>query len=388
MRLLSLIPFLLPFATAIAAQDRLAVVDITSIPQRDRDLLAGAGKTNTLGCSLTPLTPQMGLDLRFRAGFTGDSPLDRLGGGGGALRAVVLVTPLAASAAPTVLEMQIRTPRIAMDASGKAEFTGEYVVGPGRYRTATLLEYGDRVCVQHWDIEAKPEKALAAMPLPLQPGAVEALPENPFSERSELRVRAAHPLRVKLLVNFAPAAVDGAVLVDDDIRAITSILRAVTRETRFGQFEVVAFSSELQRVIARRPPAARIDFAGLGRAVRGLRSGTISLAQLRNPRSGAEFLADLLETEMTIGPRPPDAVLVISPKVYLDEKLPERELAERAHLQCPVFLLSYTPDARMNPWDGALGSAIKKAYRGAAFVVASPRDLSRAFQRLRSDLRF
>jgi hypothetical protein len=367
-----------------AAEHQLRPVDPTHISIAERAQLASGARVNSLGCSITKLEPAMGLDLRFRAGLTTDVPMKRVAGGG-TLRTLVVVTPLDAPDAATTFSMETRVPAD-VASSGIAEMTGVFAVGPGRYRTDALVVYGPAACSEHWRFEARLDKSLEGMPLPIPPEKAESLPEDPFTESSKLSARSANPLRIKVLVNYAPAALDGALLTDDDVRGITSILRAVARETRFGQFSVVAFSSDQQRVLLRQPAAPKVDFGALKHAVRQLPSGTVSVQQLSNPRSGAIFLSELLAKELRSEPRAPDAVLVISPQVYLDNSIPDGALTQEPHVQCPVFLLTYTPNARSNPWEGALGRAIKRVYRGGAFVVATPRDLSRALQRLRSRL--
>jgi hypothetical protein len=102
-------------------------------------------------------------------------------------------------------------------------------------------------------------------------------------------------------------------------------------------------------VLQRQAETSKIDFGALGRAVRQLRSGVVTLEQIQDPNSTSRFLESLLAAELRASEPAPDAVVVISPKVSLDQKLSERELTKRTRLQYPVFLLSYNPHPVANP---------------------------------------
>jgi hypothetical protein len=120
--------------------------------------------------------------------------------------------------------------------------------------------------------------------------------------------------------------------------------------------------------------------------VRQLSSGVVSLEQIQDPDSTARFLESLLADELSVGEPAPDAVVVISPKVSVEEDISERELRKRTRLQCPVFLLSYNPRPIADPWQGLLGRVVKKVYQGLQYTIAGPRDLGKALDRLESEL--
>jgi hypothetical protein len=249
-----------------------------------------------------------------------------------------------------------------------------------------LLTFGDAVCRKQWQVQAKLKRPFSQLQLALPADTTGELPPDPFEDPAQEVTRAPNGKYVKLLVNFSPAGLKSTIMDGEDVRAVIAILRAVSHEPDFGRFSLVAFSSDQERVLHRQPIAPKIDFRTLGRVVRRLRTGVVSIRQMRDPRSTTHFLEKLLAEELYPGQQPPAAVVVISPKVSLDERLSERDLAARGRLRCPVFLLTYNPEPAADPWQGVLARAVKNAYQGLAYTVASPRDLGKAILRLRSEL--
>lgn len=145
----------------------------------------------------------------------------------------------------------------------------------------------------------------------------------------------------------------------------------------------MAFSSDQQRVLYRQPPNARIDFGALGEAVRGIPAGTVDVSQMLDKASGAKFIAAFLAQELGVEQPAPDAVIVISPTVRVREKA---ELEEATGPRPPVYFLNYNPNPVGNPWRGALGSALKEAYRSVQFTVTRPGDLGSALRRMKRNL--
>jgi hypothetical protein len=107
---------------------------------------------------------------------------------------------------------------------------------------------------------------------------------------------------------------------------------------------------------------------------------------MQDPGSTTRFLEQLLGEELGAGEQRPDAVVLISPKLSLEEKLSKDELVEETNLTCPLFLLSYNPQPIADPWQGVLADAIKKAYKGLEYTISGPHDLGKALLRLNSEL--
>jgi hypothetical protein len=376
------------FAVALAlhaagAETRLKLIGDAIEAER---AFSAPANTKELECGFSPTRAAIGIDLRFHAGFGVSIPLENLQGDGGAIRVLVRVTPVSSPGRPTFFSMLTSVPALGGEAKGEVELQGEYAVGPGRYSVDALATFGDAACRKQWHIEAERRRPFDRIPLAMAADTAGELPREPFDDTGKAVPRAPRSMLVKLLVNFSPAGVDDTILDAEDVRVIAAILRAVSREERFGRFSVVAFSSDQARVLHRQPAASKIDFRSIGRAVRRLPSGVVSIRQMQDPRSTTRFLERLLAEELGPGEEAPDAVVVISPKLSLEERLSERELAERGRVSCPVFLLSYNPQPIADPWRGVLARAVKKAYKGIEYTITSPRDLGTALLRIRSEL--
>ena len=325
-----------------------------------------------LDCEVTAQAPEIGIDLRYHTGYSVAIPLRSLAGRGGEMRTVLRVTYLdGQSGHSRMFALHVPVPQIPADAKGEARFTEEFAVGPGRYRVDWLTRSGLLGCSTHWQLDAKLNSELKQAPLALAPGAVEAMPSYPFEVPAAAVQRSGHPLYVKLLVNYSASNASLAMLTRKDVRVLTGILTAVTREPRFGRFSVVAFSTDLDQVIYRQPEQAHIDFAALGRAVGKLPSGTVDIHQIEDPASSVHFLARVLNDEVTQLDDPPDAVIVVSTDA-LAGKIADKPLSSA--IRCPVFFLRYNPDPINNPWHGALARIIK-ACHGLEYTITRPVDL-------------
>ena len=292
---------------------------------------------NTLSCDVSAVKPSIEMDLRFHTGYVASVPLRGLAGDAHGIRTLVRVTPTANPNREAVFSGAILAPAIAANSKGNLDLSGEFAVGLGRYAVDWLLEDGHGSCSAHWQINAKPDRHLAHVELAITPNTATEVPTDPFLEAGQI-ARSSRPLYTKVLVNFAPPDASETVLSRESIRQITSILNAIAREPRFGRFSVVAFSVEQQRVLYRQKPSSRIDFPALGRFVKSSRSGTVDIRQLEDPESSAKFLAGLLTRELGDDEPAPDAIVIVSPKVFFDRSEPLEALADgsayRARSSC------------------------------------------------------
>ena len=352
----------------------------------DKAALFSRDDRHDLDCKVDRVKPQMELDLLFHTGYVARVPLKEIAGPGAKLSILTRVVPLAAAGKETVFSDTVSVPAINPRSGGEAELPGEYVVGPGKYQVDWLLRDGaGRMCSSHWKIEAKLHHEFENVPLSIPADTAREKPADPFQDAAPITRAGYHPLYAKVLVNFSPGMGAEPVLDDRNVRAILSILRGVAREPRFGRFSVVGFSMDEQRVFYRQNPAPHIDFPAIGTAASGLHPGTVDVRQIADPDSATDFLGKLLVGEFQPQDPFPDAVVVISPKVMLDGKVPTRLLASNGHPRCPIFYLNYNSDPRGNPWRGALGSALK-VYRALEYSITRPRDLGSALHDMVSKL--
>jgi hypothetical protein len=370
-------------ASAGRSQTRLDRIGSASVSAADQAMLSSSNRLRGLGCTVKPVSPSPAIDLKFHTGYVVEIPLRNLAGDGRELRATLRVTPLDRPGRAAFFSSVVTAPPIAPETGGSVDLYGEYAIGPGRYRVDWLMRDQDGVCTSHWDLKAKLDGSLQQAPFAIAPDTAEALPRDPFEGAGELAHRHDRPLYVKVLVNFSPSRRD--MLTPQDVRAIAGILRGVALAPPFGRFSVVAFSMDEQRVVYRQPGAPTIDFPALGRAVHKLHSGTVDLRQMEDPKRSTRFLTSLLSAELADRGAAPDAVIVISPNVPLDDDISRDKLRSSVHVECPVFYLNYNPHPWSNPWRGGIGNALK-AYHSLEYTISAPGDLGSALKRMMARL--
>lgn len=363
------------FAGAACAQIPLVGVG-TQIQINGSDLavLETQDVRKDLSCSVDPVKPSLGFDLRFHAGYDISLPLRDVAGNENLLSILVRVTPDARKDDPSYFVQRIRVPKLPDDAKGEADLGGLFDLGEGKYHVDLLMkDRSERVCSFYWDAEA----TLADRDKEIQPaiaaGAVERAEYEQFNEEPPVERAPGKPLNIKILVNFAPQNSSLSSLRPIDTLALVTVLRRLSREPQFGKFSVVAFNVQEQRVLYRQSSAERIDFPALGRAIQGVEPGKVDLKQLSQKHGEVSFLSDLIKKE--ISNDHPDALIFVGPKVLLDDSVPEEELKPLASdITYPVFYMNYNLNPQAVPWKDAIGKAIRN-FRGTEFSISRPRDL-------------
>jgi hypothetical protein len=353
------------------AQRPLAGLDSAGAPRMfptDRAILEVQDPRQDLPCSVNPVKPALGFDLRFHAGYEVGIPLKHLAGPENQLTMIFRVTPEAHKDEPAYFVQRVRVPPIEPEASGTAYLEGSFDLGEGRYHVDWLMrDRSEHLCSSYWDAEATLPPKDKQLVLPIQPGAVQAAEEEAFKEEPPVqRTQDEPPLNVKVLVNFAPQNAHGATLQPLDTSALVSILRTIVREPRIGRFSVVAFNLEEQRILYRQQDSEWIDFPALGEALHSLNLGTVDLGRLSQKNGETEFLANLIQRE-TGGADHPDALIFAGPKALIDESVP-------TEVQYPVFYMNYNLHPQTTPWRDAIGRAVK-FFKGYEYTISRPRDL-------------
>jgi hypothetical protein len=197
--------------------------------------------------------------------------------------------------------------------------------------------------------------------------------EEPAANRASSQTPNQTPLKIKVLVNFAPQNALASTMRPQDTAALVSILRRLSREPEFGKFSLVAFNIQEQRVLYRQETEAQIDFPALGDALRAIKLGTVDAAKLGRKHGDTEFLTDLIQKEMS-GEDHPDALIFAGPKIMLDASVPEETLKPLAGVDYPVFYMNYTLNPQAVPWKDSISRAIK-TFRGTEYTITRPRDM-------------
>jgi hypothetical protein len=333
-----------------------------------------------LPCTVNPVKPVIGFDLRFHSGFDVNVPLRELAGTGNQLTIIFRVVPETHKDDPVYFVQHVRVPEIDEDARGDANLSGVFDLGEGKYHVDWLMrDRAERVCSFYWDSEAalssKDRQIEMTMPAgQVQAAEIEQFTEEPPVERSQGTV----PLNIKVLVNFAPQSQDSAALRPLDTLALVTMLRRISREPEFGKFSLVAFNLQEQRVLYRQSGTDRIDFPALGEAVQSVKPGAVDMRLLAQKHGETEFLTDLIKKEVGAGGgagERPDAVIFAGPKAMLDGAVPDDEIKPFASgVTFPVFYVNYNLYPQQVPWKDSISKAVKMLH-GAEYTVSRPRDL-------------
>jgi len=351
----------------------------------DAAVLESQDVRKDLPCTVTPVKPALGFDLKFHAGYEVNVPLRDLAGSENTLTMLFRITPDNHKDDPVFFTQKYSVPTIEDNAKGDAYLQGGFDVGEGKYHVDWLMrDRSERVCSFYWDVDANLPPKDGQLTLEVQPGIIKAAEKEPFREEPPV-TRSEHdaPLNVKVMVNFAPQNSQSATLQPLDVNALVSILRSINREPRIGKFSIVAFNMQEQRVIYRQENTSRIDFPSLGDALTSLNLGTVDLKRLSQKNGETDFLTNLITDEMKKDQ--PDAVIFASPKVMLDANVPQDSLKQLAEVNTPVFYMNYNLNPQANPWRDAIGNAVKKL-KGFEYTISRPRDLGNAWSDIMSHI--
>ena len=342
----------------------------------DSAILEASDNRKDLPCTVTSVKPVLGFDLRFHAGYDVQVPLRELSGAENQLTMVFRVTPESHPDAPVYFKQHYAVPSIDENAGGAAYLQGSFELGEGKYHIDWLMrDRQERFCSFHWDAEAAIPSKDRPMTVDIPAGAVQPADAELFKPEGPVeRAKAVNPLKVKVMVNFAPQDASSSTLQSFDEVALISILRNIARDPRVGSFSLVAYNMQEQRVIYRQMDASQIDFPALGQALTSLNLGTVDLKHLSEKHGDSEFLSKLLTAEVGDEKQPPDAVIFAGPKIMLDDAIPPETLKQLADVKFPVFYMNYNLNPQANPWRDAIGGVVK-TLKGAEFTIARPRDL-------------
>jgi hypothetical protein len=351
----------------------------------DAAVLESQEARKDLPCTVTPVKPTLGFDLKFHAGYEVNVPLRDLAGSENAITMLFRITPENHKDDQIYFTQKYSVPAIEENAKGDAYLQGSFDVGEGKYHVDWLMrDRTERVCSYFWDVDATLATKDSQLALEIPAGDVKAADKEPFREEPPVpRTDADGPLNVKVMVNFAPQNSQSATLQPLDVNALVSILRSINREPRIGKFSIVAFNMQEQRVIYRQDNTSRIDFPALGEALNSLNLGTVDLKRLSQKNGDTDFLANLITDEMKKDQ--PDAVIFASPKVMLDANVPQDSLKQLGEVSYPVFYMNYNLNPQANPWRDAIGNAVKKL-KGFEYTISRPRDLGNAWTDIMSHI--
>ena len=328
-----------------------------------------------LPCSVTPAKPALGFDLKFHSGYDVSVPLKELAGTDNLLTVLFRVTPDGNKNEPAYFSQKIRVPSLDEDARGDASLQGYFDVGEGAYHVDLLMrDRAERICSTFWDHEAALVGKDKTISIVMPPGSVSQATGEDFKDEAPVQRSVDAPVNIKLLVNFAPQNPHSNALRQADTAALVSILRNLSRHPNIVKFSLTAFNMQEQRIIYRQDGADKIDFPALGKAVNGVSLGTVTIKQLGQKHGDADFLAELIRTELGSTGDRPDAVVFAGPKVMLDSNPSKDSITPATEIQFPVFYMNYNLNPQAVPWQDAIGRVVK-LFHGTEYTITRPREL-------------
>lgn len=340
----------------------------------DEAILESQDVRKDLNCTVDPIKPVLGFDLRFHTGYDITLPLKEISGPENLLTMIYRVTYAKDKDHPVYFSQRMNVPKIEDDARGDAYLEGTFDVGEGEYHVDWMMrDRSERVCSFYWDSVANLSSRDRDVSLHILPGSIESADKEPFRDEPPVsRDNRSNPLTVKIMVNFAPQKPQSATLQPMDTHALISILRNISREPRIVRFSIVAFNMQEQRVLYRQEDTEQINFPALGDSLNSLNLGTVDLKRLEDKHGDTGFLSKLITQELTHSKA--DAIIFAGPKVMLEENVPPDSIRQLETVSTPVFYMNYNLFPQQNPWRDAIGVAVKKM-GGQEYTISRPRDL-------------
>jgi hypothetical protein len=328
-------------------------------------------------CTVTPRKAELGFDLRFHSGFDVNVPMRELAGSGEVLTVVFRVFSDGDRAHASNFVQHFHVPVIDEEAKGDALLQGGIDLGEGNYHVDWLMrDRAERICSASWDVAAQLTPKDKPISLFIGARQIAETPPQPFVNEAGDTLdhhTSGDNLAIKLLVNFAPQNAASAALQRSDTEALVSILRTIERDPRVSRISLVAFNMEEGRIVYRQDTTGRIDFPALGKALEGMKLGTVNVQQLSQKHSETDFLEDLITREVGNAGHP-DAVVFAGPKAMLDADVPENDLRRIGDIECPVFYMNYNLNPQAVPWKDSISRAIR-TFKGTEYTISRPRDL-------------
>jgi len=349
----------------------------------DAAVLDTAESKKDLSCTVTPVKPILGFDLRFHSGYQIALPLREIAGNGDELTIIFRVTSVSAKDSPSYFSQRFAVPEIDADATGDASLGGGFDVGEGDFHVDWMMrDRIERVCSSDWDITAALTSRDQNMKLAIARNTIDMSDQEFFREEPPVtRLKAEDAFQVKILINYAPQQGSASSMQPIDTSALVSILRNISREPRICKFSVVAFNMNEQRVVYRQNDTDHIDFPKLGKALSSLKFGMVDYKKLSDPHSGSDFLSKLVLDEL--GNTRADAVIFAGPKIGFNDNVPSESLKELSSVPYPVFYMNYNLTPVQNPWRDPIGNVVKH-FRGYEYTITRPRDLWTAWSDIMS----
>ena len=345
----------------------------------DQAILSGSTNRRDLDCRVEPLRPRLGFDLKYTAGYAVHLPADAVETEGDRLRVLFRIRPNKGESVHFRQELTIAPKSSA--GGGTATFPARYVLGPGRYKVDWMMRNRrGHVCSAHWETRAPApghagRLAAAAVANLIAPYRMDLFAAEPPVVRTK---GVGGGMHIAVLLNLAPQERKRFKLNDYELESVVGMLRALHREPEIGLFSLTAFSVIDRQIVYTSKRQTRLDFEALGEAIDSMSKGVIDIGDLADAEGESLFLADILNDATRSVEQPPDAVVILGPKVDREAQLREGML-KRAPEPPPLFQFAFNPNPQSYPWPGAIELALQP-HGLTVYDVTLPQEFSRSLE--------
>ena len=338
-------------------------------------------RTRQLSCKVKKFKPRLDLEFRLHTGYWVEIPFKELIGPETVWRMQLVVEPISPeSAQPETIEQFVETGAVPETVKGTVEMSGSFAVGEGSYRaTWHLTERFGRYCSVAWNVEGKRGRRDRDVPLALEPGEIRPARTYLFRQEEAVdRSLAGGDLHLKVFLNLDTGSRRRATVRPWLIAPMVAVMRNLFRRPEFGEFALVAYSQEDQKILYRSDYGDDFDFQAMGSAVRKLAPATVDFRDLARD-SESNFIEELLSDELRNDDRA-DAIVFIGYEHWEGKKIPKERVTQLDPPRAPVFYFNFA----WHPWNTTLGKAVRE-WGGSQFRIRSARELLQAVEKVVED---
>lgn len=312
------------------------------IPEAAKQI-GGHPHKNTLNFDEIYLTrlSKLRFDLRYHAGFLVRLPWSETPDGG-KLRARIRVTPQKGTPVllgeyfdiPAVSEALSKLPRELASSPIAASVSGDFVVGPGKYKVELLFFSPDnKTFFKKWTFKTEPDAGFAGL---MKPETVSEAPQSRWAGKLYL-----DGIRLTLLLNATGTSASQARLWDSHF--LLTMVSTVLGQLPCRSLRLVAFNLDQQVELFQRDGFTLEAWSDVESALQATEFSTIDYRNLL-PNTPSEFLAHLVEQETST---PVDAVVLVGRRTHFLGKTPP-QLKASLHTGAKLYYLrSDGPGYRM-----------------------------------------
>jgi hypothetical protein len=363
-------------ASACAAQ---AIVDSAKFGSIFKNLERQAGEKPLL-CEVTPIKPALNFGFRFQAGYVVRVPMSQYSGPGHGWAMVTRITPEGGGQQPVYLASRVRLPPIPKTKI-ELEVGGGYLLGEGRYDVNwVMLDDTGRVCSNSWRVDAKLGRHERQVKVAMPRNTVGEFSLRGPSDRKRGADDAA-PFRLTVLLHAAPLFPFRTRLRAGDRVMLLGLLSSLLERVPARSVRLVIFNLDQQQTLLRQDAFAPDALDQVAQALNGLELGRVDYHVLQNPLGHVDFLAGLMNLELS-AEAPSDVVVFLGPETRYSDKIPQATLEEPHGAAPQFFFLQFKPYFRGGP---SLPDSITLAtarVKGKTIVIRTPADFAKAIEQI------